>query len=352
MLWMLQACTGDGTPTTTEEVDPLTRFSEPGPWAIGYEERTVTWTDELLAEPRELRLAVWYPTDATTGLPVVYLGVEVEEGVYGGVEPVDQPLPIAVFSHGHQGYAENSSFLMEHLASHGWLVLAPDHTDNTLVDGDDRETSIYWERPLDLSAVLDAAASIHPVTDEVVAIGHSFGGYTVHALGGATYAIDDLLPACLDGSDTSSFCSTMDEAQADQFRAGLGDPRIKAVVAMAPGDFRLFGSGGIAAIDRPELLMTGGHDGSSATDGDPAWAALDEPDDVRAHLPIAGHQAFTDFSGLLGDPPDSIDPEEGWRIVRTLALAFAELHGRGDDAGEPLLDGTIEVSDQVVLSSR
>ena len=130
------------------------------------------------------------------------------------------------------------------------------------------------------------------------------------------------------------------------------DPRIRAVVAMAPGDFRLFGADGIAAIDRPELLMTGGHDGSSTSDGDPAWAALDGADDVRAHLPIAGHQAFTDFSGLVGDPPDSIDPEEGWRIVRTLALAFVELHGRGDDAGLELLDGSIVVSDQVELSAE
>ncbi|MCA9492383.1 MAG: hypothetical protein KC621_20765, partial [Myxococcales bacterium] len=257
-----------------------------------------------------------------------------------------------VFSHGHQGYAENSSFLMEHLASHGWLVLAPDHTDNTLLDGSNRETAIYWERPADISAVIDEAAAIHAVTDQIVVIGHSFGGYTAHALGGATYAIDDLLPACLDGTDTSDFCSTMDETQADRFRGGLADPRIRAVVAMAPGDFRLFGADGIAAIDRPELLMTGGHDGSSTSDGDPAWAALDGADDVRAHLPIAGHQAFTDFSGLVGDPPDSIDPEEGWRIVRTLALAFVELHGRGDDAGLELLDGSIVVSDQVELSAE
>ncbi len=346
----LLAC-GPETPETTtpEVVDPLVRFSEPGPFRVGYAERELTWSGDLQAEPRTLRLATWFPTDATEGLPVTYLGAAIEEGVLGGVEPTAGPLPVAIFSHGHQGYAENSGFLMEHLASHGWLVLAPDHTGNTTFDGGERETSIYWQRPLDLAAVLDDAASIAPVTDEVVAIGHSFGGYTMHAVAGGAYAMDTLEPACADGSDTSDFCSTMDEAQADRFREGLDDPRVAAVVSMAPGDFRLFGDAGIAAIDRPELLLTGGHDPSSETDGDAVWAALDGADDRRVHLPTAGHPAFTDFSGLLGDPPGSVDPETGWRAIRTYALAFVELHGRGDAAGAPLLDGEIEVSPEALL---
>lgn len=338
---LLAAC-GPSTPPVADDVDPVVRFSEPGPYAVGYRVESVTWTEDgLQDEPRTDRLAVWFPTDAESGDPVRYQDLFEAPGVLGGVEPAAGPHPLVVFSHGHQGYAENSSFLMAHFASHGWWVLAPDHTGNTTFDGSSRETAIYWQRPLDLRAVVDHAEDTLDLAGEIVAIGHSFGGYTAHAFGGAEYTIDTLEPACADGTDSSEFCSTMTADQADRFRAGFGDDRIAALIAMAPGDWRLFAEG-LAAIAVPELLMTGGLD--PGTDGDPIWVDL-EPngDDLRVHLPTAGHNGFTDFSGAL-DPPGAIEPEDGFRIVRTYALAFAALHGLDDAAGLPILDGTATVS--------
>ena len=43
------------------------------------------------------------------------------------------PWPIILFSHGNQGIKEQSFFLTEHLASHGYLVVAPDHQYNTAI---------------------------------------------------------------------------------------------------------------------------------------------------------------------------------------------------------------------------
>lgn len=354
LLGGLLACVGDpstgGTPAARSP-DP----SLPGPHAVGYRETSVSWSGGLQVEPRELGVAAWFPTDATTGDPVTYQGFVPAEGVLGGVEPTPGPLPLAVFSHGHQAYAEAASFLAAHLASHGWLVLAPDHTGNTTWDPADRPTEIYWQRPLDVSAVLDEALAglVAPVApDRVIAIGHSFGGYTIHADGGARYDIDTLAPACFDGTDSSAFCSTMTEDQADVFRAGLGDPRFRALIAMAPGDWRLYGDG-LADIDVPELLMTGGEDGSVGSDGDPIWSDLDGPDDLRVHLPTGGHNAFTDFSGAL-DPTATLDPEEGWRIVRTYALLFAERWTGGalDDDAEALLAGETTLSDEAEVTHR
>jgi predicted dienelactone hydrolase len=343
-LLLLVACSGDDPPRPEPEpFDPLAVHEAPGAWNVGYREETATWEDPLLPEPRALRLAVWYPTDDETGASVRYSGLFPDEEVLGDATPVGGPLPLVLFSHGHQGFAENSAFLMRHLASHGWLVAAPDHTGNTTFDGPDRTTAIYWERPLDLAAVLAHVADTFEVTDEVGAVGHSFGGFTMHAVAGAPFAMDDLLPACLDGSDDSDFCSTMDEAQAARLREDLSVPEVRAVVAMAPGDFRLFGASGIGAIDVPELLLTGGNDPSTTSDGDLVWAAL--PADRQGfHVPTMGHQGFTDFSGTVGDPPGSIDPEEGWRIVRTVVSAFLDWKVRGDDRGAPLLDGTLEIS--------
>lgn len=334
-------CGPETPPDPGPDVDPLALLSEPGPFAVGYREESVSWTETgLQDEPRTNRLAVWFPTDAESGSEVRYQGAFPAPGVLGDVEPAPGSHPLVVFSHGHQGFAENSSFLMTHLASHGWWVLAPDHTGNTTFDDGSRETAIYWQRPLDLRAVVDHAEETLDLEGELVVVGHSFGGYTVHGSAGAEYAIDTLAPACADGTDTSEFCSTMTDAQADRFRAGLGDDRIAATVAMAPGDWRLFGDG-LAAIDVPELLMTGGLD--PGRDGDPIWDDLDGDQDLRIDIPTAGHNGFTDFSGAL-DPVGAIDPEEGFRIVRTYVLAFVRRHGLGDEVGAPLLDGTTEVS--------
>lgn len=42
-------------------------------------------------------------------------------------DPLPGPFPVLVFSHGLSAYRSQSTFLTTHLASHGWVVLAPDH---------------------------------------------------------------------------------------------------------------------------------------------------------------------------------------------------------------------------------
>ena len=301
-------------------------LSAPGPYRVGYREETFTWDPPLTDEPRNLQVAVWYPTTDTTGSPVTYQGLFPDEIPLGGAQPAFDPRKVLFFSHGHQAYGQASSFLMDHFASHGWWVIAPDHTGNTTFDSPDRTTEIYWERPLDILELLQVWDDV-----PVVLAGHSFGGYTAHAVGGARYDIDTIAPACFDGTDTSEFCSTMTEAQADLFRQGFETQSIAAILSMAPGDWRLFGDG-LAEIDVPVMLMTGGLD--PGQDGDAIWSDLDGPEDVHIHLPEGGHNTFTDFAGVL-DGEGVIAPEEGFAIVRRYALAFAEaMVGDAPDAAE------------------
>src|SRR5262249_56282777 len=42
--------------------------------------------------------------------------------------------PLVMFSHGFGGHRRQSTFLCTHLASHGYVVAACDHTGNTLFD--------------------------------------------------------------------------------------------------------------------------------------------------------------------------------------------------------------------------
>lgn len=329
--------------------DPVAWATEPGPHPVGYTESEVVWSEPGVQDtPRTLRLAAWYPTSATSGATVRYQGLFDAPGVIGGVDPIAGPLPLAVFSHGHAAYAEAASFLAVHLASHGWLVLAPDHTGNTTFDFGSRTTEIYWQRPMDISATIDLAQSgeIASIDDTIVVIGHSFGAYTTHALSGAGYAIEALAEGCTDGSDTSEFCSTFDAGDEALFAAGLSDPRIVAHVSLAPGDHRLFGDEGVAQTQVPTLLMTGGLD--PGHDGAPFFEALIGPDHRWFFLPDAGHNGFTDFAETL-DPVGAMPAADSQRITRGYGLAFAEVHGRGQEALRPLLDGDRSISGEASL---
>lgn len=336
---LLLACTSPSDDTGTP-VDLVTSLVEPGPYHVGYRQTEVTYSDDISTD-RTLRLALWFPTEETDGGTAAYVDGAIDApDVLDDPTPLAGTLPLALFSHGHQGFAENSSFLMEHLASHGYVVAAPDHTGNTTFDPSDRATEIYLQRPRDLSAVLDALPSeLNVVTDGVPAIGHSFGGYTVFAIGGATYDAA-AIAACT--PDASSFCSTMTEALAASFAEGAEDPRVNAIVPMAGGDFERFGAAGLGDLV-PTLQLTGEMDPG---DGAAYWAAI-QAEHHRVDILGAGHQAFTDFSGVLEDG-GTIEAEAGFRIMRAYALAAVRSAG-GDTSVATVLDGTTVIAAEAVV---
>ncbi len=349
MVVALTAC-GKGADTAAVAEDVVDVLTARGSYGVGYVAGEVVYPDPVVAGDRSLRLAIWYPTDATSGVPV---------DKYGGLFPAEEDVwdapavaaggarPVFVFSHGSQAYAEAASFLMTHLASHGWLVVAPDHTGNTTFDGADRTTAIYLQRPRDISAALDHLEAL-PASDPIaalvggpiVAAGHSFGGYTIHALAGATYDVDG---ACAEDPG-GSFCAQMTPEIQAELEAGA---RLAAVVSMAPGDEEKFGAG-LGAIDRPILHMTGALDDPARNDL--VWAGLQGVAGARrVDVAEGGHNLFTDFSGSLDSPGELIEPEEGWRIVRAYVLAAA-LEATGDGSVAAVLDGSVPVSELATLT--
>lgn len=340
---------GDDTAAPLSPEELVASLGAPGAWAVGYTEQQVDYTDPA-GLPRSLRLAAWYPTTDTEGEGVEYLGIVEDEGSWRDATVAPGPFPVIVFSHGSQGYAEVGGFLMRHLASHGWLVLSPDHTDNLITDGGQRSTEIYFQRPADISAVLDHAQAAWAGTadlDVVVGMGHSFGGYTLHALAGATYAIEDLAPGCYDGSDTSNFCATMTPAYEAIFAAGLRDDRIDTILPVGAGDLRLFTEAGIATIDRPALWVAGELEGANA-EAEQIFAVMADGTNRRVEVQGAGHNWLLDLSASL-DLDATLDTEEGWRIARVFTLAWARRHGLGDTEVDGVLDGEVEVSPQAAL---
>jgi predicted dienelactone hydrolase len=311
----------------------LAELEAPGPYAVGYRSMPVTYTAPLTGQPRTVEVLVWYPAEATTGdRPLYVLKASTVAVVDAPPLMTLGPRPVVIFSHGHQAYASCSSFFMEHLASHGFVVAAPMHTGNTFIDGDARQTDIYYLRAHDIRATLDAVATGRPA----VIAGHSFGGYTAYALGGATYDVDTASAACAGGTGSSGFCSTLGSAEAELFRAGLAEPRFAGVLAIDAGDFPLFGARGVAAVQRPVLHMVAE---DSVRDGDPYWDALTAPQRTRVVLTGGDHNDFTDSCALgLGLRCSTLPPAQAYRLLNVFGLAFArQLTGEGTEP-PPLAD--------------
>ena len=130
-----------------------------------------------------------------------------------------QGYPLIVFSHGNSATRFGYTYLCEMLASHGYVVAAPDHTGNcrfTLLDGayvpmggprngssDSPTGQSALDRPRDVSFVIDEMARLSAGGDsrwagridcsKVGCSGGSFGGYTTMAAA----EIDDRIAAIM-----------------------------------------------------------------------------------------------------------------------------------------------------------
>lgn len=366
---VLGGCPADGE-APPSPAERLALYEADGAYRAGYRELLLDYKPPFGADRRESRLAVWYPTEVTQGGEVRYRGLFDAPGVLDDPLPAEGPFPLILFSHGHQGDAENMGRTCAHLATHGYVVAAPTHTGNTTYDFGERTTAIYALRPWDVSATLDALLGPASALDAVVAegvddlslepealvMGHSFGGFTAMALAGAVLDLDTFDAACAgpEGAD-DPLCSDW-ETWRTSLAAGFADPRLQAAALLAGGDFRRFGVAGVADVDLPILQLTGALDGSvrNETNGDPYFAALTGPA-IRGDLAHGDHHTWTDFAGndvLPGADPDALEPARGWRITRIALTAFAEAMLRKDVAALEVLDGDPAIDEDVTWTAK
>lgn len=134
----------------------------------------------------------------------------------------DGTFPLIIFSHGFAGHRRQTTHLGCHLASHGYVVIAPDHVGNTLMDimalamqmqqkglGGMLEhfQSFRDNRPLDASECINEALAgkfgLHINPEQIGICGHSFGGWTSLATSMKDARIKAIVPLAPAGGKSS-----------------------------------------------------------------------------------------------------------------------------------------------------
>ncbi len=328
-----------------------------GPYDVGV--TTIEIIDET-RDGRRLLTEIWYPADLEGEKPGEYYA----HLLWGNAlrdakpDPSGGPYPLIVFSHGSNAIRLQSVFLTEHLASHGYIVAAPDHPGNTFYDSDDTLTARgAIDRPLDIRVVIDAIlemdeAGTFPVggiVDEtrIGMTGHSYGAYTTLMVCGAKVNVDVARARCADGKDDD--CEMVRYAEA-LFGEGvqwvsLPDPRVDACVPMAPGGYRYFGEEGLSPLLLPHAVMGAKKDTITeyAVETLPIYDAIPAEKSLLT-LEHRNHYAFSDILYIRPATgwrcrtfADCHDPDPSHEVIVAIATAFFGLHLGGDPGWAPFL---------------
>ena len=181
---MLVACTAAPVDPTEVPRDPAAR----GPWQVGV--TTIAAHDPI--DGQALTVEVWYPASVAEGAdPEITLGIQLSSVRRAPADHRGGPFPLIGFSHGSGGLRVQSVYVTEHLASWGYVVVAPDHPRDTLNSSKDDRPRVLRARPHQVTAALDAALVAGGVLEGMIddtrigVIGHSFGAFTALVLAGA-----------------------------------------------------------------------------------------------------------------------------------------------------------------------
>ena len=255
-------------PADTHEPTPLP-LSEPGPYGVGM--RRFTFTDPA-RDDREVTISVWYPAVQPAGSTSIGFIRDADP------DPREAPYPLILSS------TKAAIDFAPYLVSHGftWASVGK-------IESYPKMNEMMIDHPLDILFALNQVASNPPDglegmidAEHAGATGYSFDGYNTLAMSGARIDPEYYLAQCpTPDATTASILSNLSAFDCgpagawDEFTAHAGeaitrsedglwqpmtDKRIRAVIPMAAEGWWLFGERGLAAEDRPALMIAGSLD--------------------------------------------------------------------------------------------
>jgi dienelactone hydrolase len=345
-------------------------FAESGRYGVGL--RTITFVDSSRptaangtypgAPQRTLVTDVWYPTDDMSTLQVPNAPFAAGVG----------PLPLIVRAHGFSGFRNDSLYLLRHLASHGYVVVAPDFPLSNLAAPGGPTIADVGEQALDLRFLIDTMTTAnansaspffgHIDTDTIGAIGHSLGGATVllatyHATLrdpriDATVALSPLGCFILDGFFDSASVPLMIEGGTVDLITPYASNHLAPYGYANASKYLVEFAGGTHLGFADRLLFGKLEDGDEVV-GCPLFVPPGAPRPVTLNtgLPpdfLGGPAAFIDPSGSQCQPICPLPPASFMlharqnTLAKAASLAFLEAKLRGSIAGRRMITGKID----------
>jgi len=289
--------------------------------------------------------------------------------IYKPKVPQNQKIPVIVISHGLASRPEDFSQDAMTLASYGFLVALPQHPGsdlqhlNDFLKGFSREVFEVQEfinRPKDISFVIDELERRNQREyqgqlnlKQVGVIGHSFGGYTALAVGGAQIDFDNLKKACnrVGYINVSSLlqCSAL-ELPREEYK--LADLRVTAIMARNSLNSSIFGKNGLQKVLLPTIFTGGSFDMATPVVHEQMFSFPFLINTPESYLGLIEGETHTDLSQLDAGVSNLIEsvadvilpsPELIRAYNNAISVAFFKVYIVSDNSYLPFLQSSYGV---------
>ena len=272
-------------------------------------------------------------------------------------ENLGQPAPLIVFSHGFTSNRLHFDYLAEHLASHGYVVVVPEHIGSNskfteaFLRGQlsvDVSPSEFYSRPLDITYLLNKIEN-DPENkglidwEQVGVLGHSFGGNTALVVSGAPLNRERVSQICQENRPTLN-ASTLLQCRASYLPPGnynLQDPRIKAVVAVSPVTSSILGPESMSQIPIPTMILGGDQDYVAPFIFEQAhpFLWLTTENKYLGVMVGGAHNSTSSEEGAANLPNvlKGVRPDLARVYLKAMTLAFFQVHLRDRSDYQPYL---------------
>ena len=308
---------------------PFTSLNSEGPFNVGSMELSY-----MSPRGHEITIQVWYPTNENLGDTVVYDSTFGGSGLEDALPDCSELRPVAMYSHGFPSIRWGSSFLMSHLASHGFISVAPDHPHMTIWDINiDYFHQAILSMPSDIKDSFDwlirqnsipgAFENCISPNEGYAMIGQSTGGYNSMLLSGAEILTSDLEDRC--NQEELVICKIKDNLENNYSNNEIShfkDDRIWGALLLSPWNGSILDQG-ISKVGVPTMILSGNLDDTTTiTEVNNTAFSLGNSLIHYAILNNSGHYAFAPIGCEAYGCEGLLDIEISTKFANQSAIIF------------------------------